>query len=264
MTDADPQPGDHRDEPVEPPLRDQILAQMGGWTGMVYSSLPVIAFVPANALWGLTWGAVAALIVAAVILVIRLATRTSVQPAISGFLGVGVCVLIAFAVGSGKGYFLYGIVVQALMLVAFVVSLLVRRPLVGVLWHTFGLGVKDEGARDESAKDEGAEDEGAEDEGAEDEGGSRAGRDWRSIKRELYTFDALTVLWSLMFGARFVVQGLLYSQGRTGWLGVTRIAMGWPLLAVCVGATYLGARWAAGTRHPAPDGVSGPAEERRP
>ncbi len=210
MTDEDTAP--------EPPLKEQILAQMGGWTGMVYSSLPVVAFVPANALWGLEWGSVAAIGVAAVILVIRLATRSSVQPAVSGFVGVGMCVLIALAVGSGKGFFLYGIVVQAVLLVAFVVSVVIRRPLVGVLWNSLDLG-----------------------------GPRHVDQHWRSVRRELWTFDALTVLWAAMFGVRFVVQGLLYTQGRTGWLGVARIAMGWPLFGLCLLATYGGARWAVAT-----------------
>jgi hypothetical protein len=42
----------------------------------------------------------------------------------------------------------------------------------------------------------------------------------------------------LVFGARFVVQHLLYDANRTGWLGVARIAMGWPLAALAALLTY--------------------------
>ncbi|MGH3543284.1 MAG: DUF3159 domain-containing protein, partial [Mycobacterium sp.] len=41
------------------------------------------------------------------------------------------------------------------------------------------------------------------------------------------------------FGARFVVQRLLYDADQTGWLVVARIAMGWPLTAASAVVTYL-------------------------
>jgi hypothetical protein len=43
----------------------------------------------------------------------------------------------------------------------------------------------------------------------------------------------------LVFGARFVVQRLLYDANQTGWLGVARIGMGWPLTAVAALLTYV-------------------------
>ncbi|MDF0531306.1 DUF3159 domain-containing protein [Tsukamurella sp. 8F] len=211
----------------EPPLKDQVLAQMGGWQGLVYSTLPVAAFVPANAIGGLGWGAGVALGVAAVILVVRLVTRSSVQPAVSGFFGVGICVVIAFAIGSAKGYYLYGIVTQAVLAVAFLVSVIVRRPLVGVLWNMLEIGGK-----------------------------RHTDRDWRAVPRERRAYDALTILWTLVFAVRFVVQGLLYQSDRTGWLGIARIVMGWPMFGVCLLVTYAVARQLTG----AGSGASGPGD----
>ncbi len=77
-----------------------ILEQMGGISGLIYSSLPVLVFVPVSSLFGLVPAIVAALGVAAVILVWRLVRKESVQPAISGFMGVGICALIAYVVGE--------------------------------------------------------------------------------------------------------------------------------------------------------------------
>lgn len=205
----------------EPSIKDQVLDQMGGWQGMVYSALPVVAFVPANAAWGLKGGAIAALSVAALVAVIRLATRMSIQPAVSGFLGVAVCVVIAMMVGgSGKGYFLYGIVMQAVFAVVFAVSLVVRWPLVGVLWHLF----------DERKKDP----TGAETAGADG--------DWRADRRQYRAFAWLTVLWVAVFAARFGVQFALYQNDDVGGLGVARIVMGWPMFALGLLITFLVAR----------------------
>ncbi|ADG78500.1 Integral membrane alanine and leucine rich protein OS=Tsukamurella paurometabola (strain ATCC 8368/ DSM / CCUG 35730 / CIP 100753 / JCM 10117 / KCTC 9821/ NBRC 16120 / NCIMB 702349 / NCTC 13040) OX=521096 GN=Tpau_1887 PE=4 SV=1 [Tsukamurella paurometabola] len=201
---------------AEPSIRDQVLDQMGGWQGLVYSALPVAAFVPANAVWGLKGGVITALVVAAIVMVIRLATRTSIQPAISGFFGVAVCVVIALIVGgNGKGYYLYGIVMQAVLAVVFAISIIVRWPLVGVLWHLF-----DE--RSKQAVDD--------------------GHDWRADRRQYRGFVWLTVMWFAMFTVRFVVQLALYLGDDVNWLGVARIAMGWPMFAAGLLITFLVAR----------------------
>ena len=107
---------------------------MGGISGLIYSSLPVLVFVPVSSLFGLVPAIVAALGVAALILVWRLVRKESVQPAISGFMGVGICALIAYIVGESKGYFLYGIWMSLFWAVVFLVSVLIRRPVVGYIW----------------------------------------------------------------------------------------------------------------------------------
>ena len=57
---------------------------MGGVSGLIYSSLPVVVFVPVSTVFGLTAAIGAALGVAALVLLWRLVRRESVQPAVSG------------------------------------------------------------------------------------------------------------------------------------------------------------------------------------
>jgi hypothetical protein len=64
-------------------------------------------------------------------------------------------------------------------------------------------------------------------------------------------FDIATLTWVLVFGARFLVQHHLYGTDRTGWLGVARITMGWPLTAVAALVTYLAIRAAQRAVHAA-------------
>ena len=73
-----------------------LLEQMGGISGLIYSSLPVLVFVPVSSAFGLVPAIVAALAVATLILVWRLVRKESAQPAISGFMGVGICALMIF------------------------------------------------------------------------------------------------------------------------------------------------------------------------
>jgi Protein of unknown function (DUF3159) len=188
---------------------------MGGISGLIYSSLPVVVFVPISTAFGLLPGIGAALGVAALILVWRLVRRESTQPAISGFIGVGISALIAYIVGASKGYFLLGIWMSLFWAVVFGVSILVRRPVVGYIWGWV----------------------------------NSHDRDWRGLRRAVVAFDLATFVWVLVFASRFVVQQLLYDADKTGWLGVARIAMGWPLTAVAALVTYLAIRYAQRALH---------------
>ncbi|MDI3314461.1 MAG: DUF3159 domain-containing protein [Mycobacterium sp.] len=183
---------------------EHVLARLGGVSGLIYSSLPVLVFVPASSVFGLRAAIGAALGAAALILLWRLIRRESAHPAVSGFVGVGVCAAIAYAVGESKGYFLLGIWASLLWAVVFMLSVLIRRPLVGCLWNWAG-------GHDGS---------------------------WRGVRRAVYAFDIATLAWVLVFAARFVVQRLLYDADRTGWLAATRIAMGLPLTAAAALASY--------------------------
>jgi hypothetical protein len=192
-----------------------MLDQMGGLSGLIYSSLPVVAFVPISTAFGLLPAVVTALGVAAVILVWRLIRRESAQPAISGFIGVGFCALIAYLLGEAKGYFLLGIWMSLFWAAVFGLSVLIRRPLVGYIWSWV----------------------------------NGHDRGWRSVRRAVIAFDIATVTWVLVFAARFVVQHELYDADRTGWLGFARIAMGWPLTGVAALATYLAIKSAQRAMH---------------
>lgn len=183
---------------------ERLLAQAGGVSGVIYSSLPVVTFVTASSLFGLLPAIGSALGVAALVLLWQMIRRESTKPAFSGFMGVAVCALIAYVMGESKGYFLLGIWMSLLWAVVFAVSVLIRRPLVGYIWSWA------------SGRDRG----------------------WRGVPRAVYAFDIATLGWMLVFGARYVVQQLLYNADQTGWLGVARIAMGWPLTALAALVTY--------------------------
>jgi hypothetical protein len=188
---------------------------MGGISGLIYSSLPVLVFVPVSSAFGLMAAIGAALGVATLILIWRLVRKDSVQPAISGFIGVGISALIAYLVGASKGYFLLGIWMSLFWAVVFTASVVIRRPLVGYIWGWV----------------------------------NTHDRRWRGVRRAVLAFDVATLVWVAVFTARFVVQQHLYDADQTGWLGVARIAMGWPLTAVAALVTYLAIRAAQRALH---------------
>lgn len=175
-----------------------LLEQMGGLTGLVSATLPVLVLIPVNNVWGLGPALVAALGVALAISVWRLARKETLQPAVSGLLGVAICAAIAWFTGDAKGYFLYGIWMSLVLFIVAVVSIIARWPLVGVVWK--GLNGDDMG--------------------------------WRTVPKARRAYALATAGWAAVFIARFIVQRALYDADETTTLGIVRILMGWPLTGI--------------------------------
>ncbi|MDN6511546.1 MAG: DUF3159 domain-containing protein [Corynebacterium sp.] len=178
-----------------------VLEQLGGLSGLVASVLPVLVLVPVNSRWGLTAALIAAVAVSVVVFLWRLARKEPLMPAVSGLMGVGICAVIAWWLGDAKGYFAYGIWYSLVAGIVFLGSVVVRWPLVAVIWN----GVNGSGHR------------------------------WRSNRTAVRVYSIATLAWSVVFFGRFVVQQWLYVQDdAVGALGVARIIMGLPLTAVVV------------------------------
>jgi Protein of unknown function (DUF3159) len=191
-----------------------LLEQMGGVAGIVASSIPVAVFVVVNIVTSLQPALIAALVAGVVIAVWRIARKQALQPAVSGLIGVGVAAFIAYRTGEARGFYLPGLIYSGVLALAFLVSVLVRWPLAGVVWH----GINGDG------------------------------QSWRKDPRLLRAYTLASLLWTLVFVARLVVQGLLYQADEATWLGIARLAMGYPL----VGVALLGTIWAVSRARRAP------------
>jgi hypothetical protein len=187
-----------------------LLEQMGGISGLVYSTVPVLVFILINSLFGLTAAIWSALGSAVAITVLRVVRREPLQPAISGFFGVAIAAFIAYRTGSAKGFFLFGIWASLVYGSVFLVSILVRFPLVGVIWSFL----------------------------------NGHGLAWRGDRKALRAYGIATLTWVVVFGARFIVQRWLYDEDQTGWLAFARIAMGYPLTALALLVTVWAVRTA--------------------
>jgi hypothetical protein len=189
--------------------RSKLLADaIGGPRGIIDTGLPALVFVIVNAIGGLTPAIYAALGFGVLLFLFRLIRREPIQQAVSGFIGLGFAVFIAWRTHSAKGFFLPGILLQCACAIAATFSIVVRRPYIG-----FVMAALD----------------------------ARYVR-WR---REPALFRAMTwatVIWGAVFLLRAVVQGLLYWANHPGWLAVVKIVMGWPLFAGALALSYLLAR----------------------
>jgi len=183
-----------------------LLQQMGGVPGIIASTIPVAVFVVVNIIATLQPALIAAIVAGVGIAAWRIARKQPLQPAVSGLFGVGLAAFIAYRTGEARGFYLPGLIYSAVLGLAFLVSVIVRWPLAGVIWH----GINGDG------------------------------QSWRRDPRLLRAYTWASLLWTLVFAARLVVQGLLYNADATTWLGIARLAMGYPL----VGVALLGTVWA--------------------
>jgi hypothetical protein len=181
------------------PKKPTVWEQMGGPAGMIDSGLPVVVFVIATA------GIVSALVAGAAIFAFRLLRRRPVTQAVSGLLGVGIAAFIAYKSGSAGGYFKLGIWSYLVYGSLLLLSIIVRMPAVGLIW----------------------------------EGINGRGTAWRRDKALVRRYDWATALWVVVFAARYLVQNALLGRDEIGWLGFARIAMGYPLWILAIGASVL-------------------------
>ncbi|HEX8001179.1 MAG TPA: DUF3159 domain-containing protein [Mycobacteriales bacterium] len=175
----------------------------GGPRDWVDQALPPIAFVVGNAIGKLDAGIRAALVALALVVVVRLVRRETLRHAFSGTIGVLVAVLIAKRTGEAKNFFLPGIVINGVYALAFFLSALLRKPLVGVIMKVL----------------------------------LEKPKAWHDHPRVRRAMTEATIGWGLMSALRVVVQESLRRVDATGWLAVTKIAMGWPLYLAALAVT---------------------------
>jgi hypothetical protein len=191
-------------EPAAPP---SLAEAIGGPLGMAETSLPAVAFVVAYTASGSDTNTAAAVAVGLALLltVVRLARRESPQHALSGLIGVGFAAFIATRSGKAENFFLPGLLANAAYASAFLISLAVRRPLVGIIVTKLD---------------------------GEDER-------WREDPRRMRAFARATWLWAGLFLLRLLVQLPLYLAGAVVALGVARTALGLPVFGLGLWLTWL-------------------------
>lgn len=200
---SEPTTPDTTPEPTasEPLFQKTVLEQMGGVWGMIHSAVPVLVFVVANQIAGLMPAIWSSIGTALLIMIWRLVRRDPVQPAVSGLLGVALFAGIAWWMGAARGFFLAGIWYNLVFAGLTLVSILVRWPLVGVLWS--------------AAND--------------------TGFAWRARRAAMLRYDLATAAFFALFAGKYLAQRFLYDADNVNALGLIKIvgvaAFGLPVLA---------------------------------
>ena len=185
--------------------KELLSKAIGGWRGLVDSALPSMLFILIFVFQqDLNKALIAALILGGILLLIRLFEKKPLTQVISGFVGLSISVLITWQTKDASNFFLTGIITNAVYGFALLVSVLIRKPLIGYLVGTLV--------------------------------GDTSG--WLKHPLLVRAYTIVTWLWVGVFGLRLVVQIPLYLNDSVALLGSVKIFMGWPLYLFSVWLTY--------------------------
>jgi len=198
-------PADTRSPAALSEERVLLARALGGWRGILDSSLPaavfLIVFLTTSRLLAALF---AALLTGALVAILRLVRRQPLTQALAGFVGVGIAAFIAWRTGEATNYFLPGLLTNIAYGSVFLVSVLIGRPILG---YAVGFLIGD-------------------------------ATGWRRDPQRARAYAAASWVWVGVFFARIAVQGPLYLLGALAALGTARLIMGWPLFLLAAWITY--------------------------
>ena len=209
MTEAGPTPTPSATVHPTPPtfryveefVRYQLSQTLGGVRGMVEGALPFIAFT-------ITWvvqhdlylALGAALAIAVVLAVVRLIQRQSLKFVLQAVIPTAIAALVAHRTGRAQDIFLPGILYNGGLAVLSILTILIRKPLVGFF---IGAAINDPTG-------------------------------WMADRGLVRLSTKLTAVLAVPYVVRFVVQLPLFLAGSIVWLAVAKVVLGWPLLLVAL------------------------------
>ncbi|MHB0929702.1 MAG: DUF3159 domain-containing protein [Candidatus Nanopelagicales bacterium] len=186
--------------------RTQLEQAIGGWRGALESSVPTLAFLLTYQFsdHNLTRSLQAAAVLAVLAALLRLVRKGSLQFIISGVIGVAVSAWLVSRTGNAKDYFVPGLITNVLWGLAYLVSVLVRYPLIGVLVGSLeGQPLK-----------------------------------WvRDLERRKVAATA-TLLFAALFALRLIIEVPLYYANAINALGAAKLILGWPPYVLVVWLAY--------------------------
>lgn len=192
--------------PGETPSAGALLTAMGGVRGLVESILPGLAFLVIYTITKqLLPSVVVPIAIAVAFVVVRAVTRSPWTSAIAGVIGVALSAGLALITGRAEDNFLLGFVINAVFLVALLVSIAARWPLIGIIVSL----IRSEGSS------------------------------WRSDRAKFRVALIATVLWCGLFALRLGVELPLFFAGNVEALATLKLILGVPLYAAMLWVTWL-------------------------
>lgn len=182
--------------PMQPPLQVTLRDSIGGVRGLFDSGFPSLVFVAAWLLGGRNLGLALgwAIGAGAAVAVVRIVRKQPLQQVVSGFFGVALSAYIAHRTHRASNFFLPGIIINAVYLLALLISLAVRRPLIAFLGGLFSENFN-----------------------------------WRQDAAHRAAAVRATWVWIGIFAAKLMVQVPLLNADQTTALGIAKFVMGYPL-----------------------------------
>lgn len=191
-------------------VQHPLLKALGGILGIIEAVVPPFIFVVILTFTakqpGLPWAAMIVSGIASIVFIaLRLIRREGPTQAIAGLIGVVGSVVLAAMTNRAENNFVLGIWTNGIYALAFIVSILVRWPLVGIAIGVF----------------------------------TKQGHDWRTNRHQRRILTRLTWLWVGMFVLRLAIEIPLYVSSNTEGLALAKLVLGLPVYAPVVIVTWL-------------------------
>lgn len=184
-----------------------LRSAVGGPLGVAEATLPFIAFTAVWAASGndILLGGIVAVAISATLAAARLLRRQTTQFALSGVIGVAFGAFVASRTGRAEDFFLPGILINAGSAAAYLVSIAIRRPLLGLIVSLI----------------------------------TGEGSAWYRDPARRTAYTRASWIWVALFSFRLSIQLPLYLSGMVGPLAVAKVITGIPLFALGVWLSYL-------------------------
>jgi hypothetical protein len=192
--------------PGETPSRTALLAAMGGIRGLVESILPGLSFLVVFTITHeLLISVLIPLGLAVAFVIARVVARQPWSSAVAGVIGIGLSAGLALFTGRSEDNFVFGFILNGVFLTVLLVSLAMRRPLIGVIAALI----------------------------------TSTGAEWRADRAKFRVALIATFLWIGLFALRLAVELPLYFAGDTAGLATAKLLLGVPLYAALLWVTWL-------------------------
>jgi len=187
----------------EKSLRRQLI----GWAGMLVDiGLPWIAFTIVYAFsdHNLKLALIVAISAAALVGIVRLIRRQPITNVFGGFLGVLISAFTAHRTGHAEDVFLPGILLNAGFGLFYLITLLIRYPLFGLLYGAI----------------------------------TQTWLAWRDDPMLFRALNRVTMVFTAQVGIRLAIMVPLYLTDSVNALGIAKVALGLPFYALTLWAAY--------------------------
>jgi hypothetical protein len=206
------------------PEGENLAALLGGRRGAVDATLPGVGFVVGWVLAerfapgspSIAVGCAAALAVGLVVSILRIRRGSAPRAVVLGLLGVAVAAVVALHTGRAVDFFLIQVLSNAASALAWAASIVIRWPFLGVI---VGLVL-----------------------------GQRTR--WRRDPALLRAYMRASWVWVGQYLVRLAVFVPLYLADQVVALGAARVLLSWPLVALCLAASWWALRGSLPPDHP--------------
>lgn len=190
-------------------LTEEFRTVVAGRSNIIDAILPPVAFLILNAFISLhvaVWGSLG---IALALTVFRLMMGRPVGYALGGLGATALAILAARVTNQPEGYFVPNLIADGLIVLACLVSVIVRRPLVALTSHL---------ARQWPLE-------------------------WYWNRKVRPAYTEVTLAWAIFFTLRLVIKWFLFQAVEATVLGILSVMMGWPMTILLLVLTYVYGTW---------------------